>query len=152
MLSLSFILIIAKWICIGRYKEVEIPVLSFHYIRWWLIDRLIEVWELFVGKLIKDTPLLWLVYFLLGAKIHPSTKLDAFIREFDLVKIGAHSKVECNLVCLCFSSWESDDSLRLLFRRIQVGRKCVIRGLVGTGACIGDLSYIERLAAVPEGA
>jgi len=152
MLSLSFILIIAKWICIGRYKEIEIPVLSFHYIRWWLIDRLIEVWELFVGKLIKDTPLLWLVYFLLGAKIHPSTKLDAFIREFDLVKIGAHSKVECNLVCRCFSSWESDDSLRLRFRRIQVGRKCVIRGLVGIGACIGDLSYIERLAAVPEGA
>jgi len=152
MLSLTFTLIIAKWVCIGRYKEIEIPVLSFQYIRWWFIDRLTEVWELFVGKVIKDTPLLWLVYFSLGAKIHPSTKLDAFIREFDLVEIGAHSEVKLDLVCRRFSLWESDDGLRLRFRRIQVGRQCVIRGLVGIGACIGDLSYIERLAAVPEGA
>jgi hypothetical protein len=94
MLSFSLMVVAAKWVVIGRYKAQQVSFPSVQSLRWWIIDRLVHIWEIFVGKIILDTPLINLFYFLLGARLHPLAQIDAFVREFDMVEIGAYTKLQ----------------------------------------------------------
>jgi len=152
MLSFSCFIVICKWVIIGRYRERAISVPSFPYFQWWFVDRLVHVWERWVGRFIKDTPLLWLFYWLLGATIHPSVALNAFIREFDLIKIDGHSKIDHDLACRRFRPWLKDELLQLVFRGVEIGSNCTIKGLVLPGGIVQDGSDVENLSAVGEGA
>jgi hypothetical protein len=79
---------------VGKYKEGILRMTSIAYIQWWFVDRNVALWEVWVGRIIKDTLLMNLSYFMIGAKIHQSATIDAFIREFDLVEVGQNASVE----------------------------------------------------------
>eukprot|EP00121_Abeoforma_whisleri_P004182 Awhi_evm1s3778 len=52
--SFSVIMILCKWIIIGRYSDnVTIPLNTVEFLRWWWIDRLVEFWEVYMGRWIK---------------------------------------------------------------------------------------------------
>ncbi|CAB9498234.1 Putative fatty-acid--CoA ligase FadD21 [Seminavis robusta] len=149
-LSLTFELIAIKWIVIGRYTAKEISVPSIAFVQWWFIDNFVRCWEIWVGNFLRGTPLITVVYNLLGASIHPSASIDCFIREFDLVTVGAESSCEQQPRCRKFSPWE-EQGLSLRFRPVSVGMNCTVAGHLEPGVSIGDRCHVENLSAVAEG-
>jgi len=106
MLCFSIIVILIKWIVVGRYCNntvlLKVPY-SMQYLRWWFVDRIIHLWEIWVGSFLKETLFLWFFYYCMGADIHPSVKLSAFLREFDLITIGEGAFIESVIRCRQFS-------------------------------------------------
>jgi len=153
-LSLSLAVVGLKWLVVGRYRnnvQVQLPS-SMYYLRWWFVDRLMDVWELLVGQFLLDTKFVWLFYWLLGAKIDWTAKINAFVREFDLVTIGAGSSIKHQIRCRKFVHSEGGGKPSLRFRSISVGDNCTIRGMLGPGVCVGNGSEITKLSSVVEGA
>ncbi|CAB9510351.1 D-alanine--D-alanyl carrier protein ligase [Seminavis robusta] len=149
IISFSIILVLCKTLIIGKYHPQEINLMSWDYLRWWFIDRLLHIWELFAGRFLLETKCAWLFYWLLGADIAWSVKIDAFIRECDLVSIGANSSVGHAIRCRKFRPW-TEDSLSMVFLPIDIGSDCKISGMVSPGATIGAGCKLERLAVVEE--
>jgi len=152
MICFTTIVILSKWIVVGRYKVHLARVPSLAYLRWWFVDRLIHTFEFWVGRFIKDSILLWLVYTLMGAKIHPTAKLDAFVREFDLVSIGPHVALQHQIRCRKFGSWnKDDDGPRLWFRSTTIESQATVRGMVSLGSTVGVKSHVDKLCVLDEG-
>jgi acetyltransferase-like isoleucine patch superfamily enzyme len=101
----------------------------------------------------QDTLLLWLFYWLMGAKIHPSVKLGAFVREFDLVKNKEEAYIDYHIQCRKFGPWkDEEEGPRLSFRRISVQKNSVIGGMLSPGVTIGEAAKVEESSVVFEGA
>ena len=60
----------------------------FHCTLFLTVVSFIHLFEHRVGRFIKNTPLINLIYVLMGAKINLSASIDTFVREFDLVEVG----------------------------------------------------------------
>ncbi|CAB9527399.1 D-alanine--D-alanyl carrier protein ligase [Seminavis robusta] len=150
-LSFSIMVVLCKILVVGVYRHQAINLMSRHYLKWWFVDRLMHVWELFVGRFLLETKFAWLFYWLLGADIAWSTKIDAFIRECDLVSVGANSSVGHAIRCRKFRPW-TEGSPRMVFRPITVGPNCKVSGMLSPGAVIGAGSIVEKLTVVEEGA
>ena len=102
-----------------------------------------------MGTYLKETPFMWLVYSLLGAKIHPSASLNAFIREFDLVKIGRYVTIDYQIRCRKFGPWEENtEGPTLRFRNISIEDQCVIKGHVSPGVKMGEGSHLEKISSL----
>lgn len=153
MVSYSFLLLLLKWALIGKYRARRVSLPSKTYICWWLVDRAVHYWELLVGFLIHDTPLLRLYYVMLGAKIHQSAQIRGFIREFDLVKIGRNAILEQNIRCRLFSTTSSQGrgTFTVRFRPTCIERGVIIRGCLCPGAKVGEKSFVQKHSVVPEG-
>mmetsp|Transcript_24412 Transcript_24412/g.35892 ORF Transcript_24412/g.35892 Transcript_24412/m.35892 type:complete len:143 (-) Transcript_24412:30-458(-) len=119
-------------------------VYSTAYLRWWFMDRLVHLWEQWVGAFIVDTPLIWIFCRLMGGKIHPRTQIKAFIREFDVVTIGEGSEIKYPIRCRRFGPWRDTKGPTLRFRRIKVGDGCVVEGVVGLGSEIGESVHLDK--------
>ncbi len=151
MTSYSMSVIVLKWAVIGRYQEGIISVTNIKYLQWWYVDRAVELWERWVGRYIIETPLINLFYFLMGANVHRSVAVDAFIREFDLVTIQEGASLQCSISCRNFGQWCADKGPSLRFRRTIIRQNCIVDGKVCLGSSIGSGAYIEKFAAIPEG-
>ncbi len=84
----SILVFIAKWTLIGQYTEAHIPFGSIMFYRWWLVDRLVHIWEMFVGIYIVGTYWLWLFYKQMGADLPRGCQVQTYLRDFDLVSVG----------------------------------------------------------------
>ena len=154
MVSYSLLVALFKWLIIGRYTEGIVGVPSFAFLRWWFVDRSVALWEFFVGRFVKDTPLINLFYTLMGANIHRSASVNTFIREFDLVTIGENASVEYQIHCRKFGAWDvhSAEKASLNFRQTSVGKNSVVKGMLCPGVTVGEGSLIEKQSVVAEGA
>lgn len=86
--SLSCLVIIIKWLVVGRYVPGRLVVpRSMAFLQWWFVDRLMDQWERFVGNYVRDSILLNLFYLCMGCNVALNAKLNAFLREFDLIYI-----------------------------------------------------------------
>ncbi len=88
-INYSVLVFAAKWIQIGQYKEAHIPFQSMAFYCWWLVDRLVHIWEMFVGGYVFGTYWLWLFYYLLGADLPMGCHIHSYLREFDLISVGS---------------------------------------------------------------
>ncbi|CAB9504956.1 Putative fatty-acid--CoA ligase FadD21 [Seminavis robusta] len=154
-ITFTLLVCLSKWIVIGKYTAQEVPVSSLYYVRWWFVDRAVHLWEMLTGRYVKGTPWLWLFYSMMGCKVHSSSKLDCFLREFDLLDIGENAEISFGIKCRKFGPWQESGRYAgcptLRFRPIRIGGGCVVKGQVGPGVVLGDDSKVEKLAAVPEG-
>ncbi|CAB9508018.1 D-alanine--D-alanyl carrier protein ligase [Seminavis robusta] len=141
-----------KFVVIGMYQQKQIELLSWDYIRWWFMDRLIEVWESFVGQFVLETKFIWVFYWLLGADLAWSAKVESYIREFDLVKVGSYATVGYPIRCRKFSLSTGSSGPRLTFHPVIIGKDSQVSGMVSLGAVIGEGSKVEKLSVVEEGA
>ncbi|CAB9501939.1 D-alanine--D-alanyl carrier protein ligase [Seminavis robusta] len=148
--SFSMLVVVVKYAVVGKYRHQEINLMSWDYIQWWFVDRLIHVWELLVGQFLLETKFVWLFYWLLGADIAWSARVDKFIREWDLVSIGRNTTVGYALKCRKFRPL-TNESPKLIFRPIIIRPDCQVSGMICPGAVIGAGSKIERLTVVEEG-
>ncbi|CAB9525429.1 7a-methyl-1,5-dioxo-octahydro-1H-inden-4-yl [Seminavis robusta] len=151
LISFSIIVVFCKYAVVGTYLHRQIEILSWGYLQWWFVDRLLEVWEYFVGQFIVETKFIWIFYWLLGADLAWSTRIESFLREFDLVTIGENAVISHPIKCRKFSK-STETGLTVTFRPIFVGKSCQVSGMVSPGASIGDDSKVEKLSVVEEGA
>jgi len=149
MFSLSVLVFICKWLIIGRYEEKQVPVSSIYFVRYWILDHLLCLWEYLVGWTIRDTPLIILFYKLMGAKISWDSSINSFLRECDLIEVGTGTKLNGDIICHRYLSWKDGEFLRL--RRIQIGDHSEVRGIVMLGSSIGNQCMINTTALVCEG-
>eukprot|EP00957_Ditylum_brightwellii_P200612 15293126-Ditylum_brightwellii.AAC.1 len=135
-------MIVCKWLVVGRYCAKMIAVPSTDYLCWWFVDRLVEVWEEWVGVFVKDSPLLWIIYMLMGASIPHETKISAFIREADLVTVGSGASIDHQIRCRKFGPWQDHQQSRregptMRFRPISIGHGSSVQGMVSPGVSLG---------------
>jgi aryl carrier-like protein len=95
MCTYTIAIILVKWILVGRYVPGRYALWSKEFAKWWFVDRLLEVWEIFVGSYFLDTPFLNLFYKSLGVQCDlASVRFSSFVREFDLVHIEKNARVK----------------------------------------------------------
>ncbi len=152
MLSFSICTIALKWLVIGRYREGEVAVFSTRYLQWWMVDRFVEVWNVWVGRFLLDTPLINVFYAFMGANLDWTASVDSFVSEFDLVEVKEYASVEYPIKCRMFGEWSSNVKPTLRFRSISIGKQSTLKGFASPGTAVGDRSTIKKLASVPEGA
>lgn len=154
MLSFSLLVVALKWLVVWKYREGVVSVPSPLYFRWWVVDRAVSFWEYWVGRFVLNTPLIKFFYILMGAKIHSSASIEAFVREFDLVSIGEDTSLQFQVHCRKYGNFEKnrEDFASLRFRSTSIGASCIVKGMVSPGASVGDDSFVECLAVVQEGA
>ncbi|CAB9527783.1 D-alanine--D-alanyl carrier protein ligase [Seminavis robusta] len=153
LLSFSLIVVLCKTIIIGKYIPRQFGLLTWDYIQWWFVDRMMHMWEVLVGRYVLETKFAWTFYWLLGAELAFSTNIDGFMREFDLIKIGKDASLKHLLHCRKFHLSNGDtDSPSMTFRPIIIGKNSTISGMVSPGASIGDGCKVEKLTCVEEGA
>eukprot|EP01052_Picozoa_sp_SAG31_P006780 SAG31_NODE_315_length_17848_cov_18.145811_10_plen_1310_part_00 len=149
IMAFTLAIVLLKWCCVGRYKAGDVPLYSAAHLRWWLIDQLLEFWETWVGYFLSGLFYLNIFYKILGgSKIDASAKISAFLREPDLVSIGAGSSISGRLYTRRFGRSV------LHFDRIVVGARCTIKSqsVLTPGCCVGDDTVLEALSAVARGA
>jgi acyl-CoA synthetase (AMP-forming)/AMP-acid ligase II len=153
MASFTVVVLLTKWTIIGVYSQRHIVVPSYPYLQWWFVDRLVDMWEFWVGRFFVGTPILNLVYILLGAKVSLYAKLDGFVREFDLITVGSSvSYRHRSLRARKFASWScSESGPKITLRPIVIGDNSMVRGMLQPGVTIGENSTVEKLAVVLEG-
>jgi len=84
----SVIIVLTKWLIIGKIKEGDYPLWGWYYFRWWLWKT---VKRLMPSEFIVETPLYPKYLRLLGVKVHPSAQLSLLpIAAEDLVTIDAN--------------------------------------------------------------
>lgn len=91
--------IAAKWLIIGRYKAGKYPLWGTMYLKWWIVEQLINIMG--KGFFRDDLPIIgpYLVrwyYILMGAKIGKDVKIhkDAKIGQADLLSIGDNVAID----------------------------------------------------------
>jgi hypothetical protein len=66
----TLLAIAIKWLLLGRQRAgVLKPRGSFAFYRWWAVQRIWAVWDASAGPFLLDTPLINVVYMLLGARV-----------------------------------------------------------------------------------
>ena len=146
--------IAAKWMIIGRYKAGKYPLWGAMYLRWWLVEQIVNI----AGKGVfrDDLPivgshLVRLYYVMMGATIGSNVKIhkDARIGTVaDLLVIGDDVTID-NATCRPFSLEEG----HFVLLPIHIGRACSV-GVKATlapgtmmqpGTCLGPLSSSHEM-------
>ncbi|CAB9502592.1 non-ribosomal peptide synthetase [Seminavis robusta] len=152
ILSFSVIVVICKVAVVRKYQSQQFELLSWNFVCWWFVDRILDIWESLVGQFLLETKFIWIFYKVLGADLAWSAKIESHIREFDLVTIGDNSVISHPMKSRKFSHANRDANPKITFYPIVVGKNCKISGMVSPGAKIGDGSKVEKLSVVDEGA
>jgi hypothetical protein len=95
---------------------------------------------------VRGTPLLTLFYTLMGARVHRTAKLNAFVREFDLVRIGPHATHAGSIQARIFTSQRT-----LRFRPVVLEEGSLLDGIARPGVRLGKRSSVAKLSVVSEG-
>jgi len=149
MKSLTILFVVAKWLIVGRRRASVIQINSFAYLRWWTIDRLYDLWYIFVGRFFQDTVLINFCYWALGAEICASTKLDTKLYEPDLISIGSNCSVKCAGVY--GRVFDSARELRFAPVKIQNGARITSNCVLMPGTIVGERTVLEPNSAAPTG-
>ena len=84
--ELILVILIGKWVLIGKYKNGKYKLYGFYYFRWWMVSILFQVFKPAL-QVFKDTIILKLFYLLSGMKFGKNVKISTYLLEtWDLVK------------------------------------------------------------------
>ena len=147
LFAFSLVVIIMKWIIIGRYKRSRHALYSWYFMRWWTIDRLMDLWENLMGRYILDSFFANIFYKLMGADICMNNEIKSFIREPDLIKLGSGTTLKGRVYCRLI---EPDF---MWFDTVDIGNLCVIDSMsvVLPGTVITHQTEIRPGSVVLEG-
>ena len=139
--------VMVKWIIVGRYTEGVLGMQTFGFLQWWFLDRVFDMWDMWVGYFIGDTIMQLIVYKCLGLDIGWGST-PPFLREFDLVSIGAS--------CDCGSGKVSNSVIehgRVRLRRVKIGDGCTLKTLsrVMPGCTLCAHTTLQPLTIMLEG-
>lgn len=137
-----------KWLLIGKFREMEAPLWSWAYFRWWLVNFFLApsrgVAAAFLG-----TPFAPFFYRLLGAKIGNHVYLGVPLHETDLITIedGASLAAGVMINTRCIER----GMLRL--RPIHIGKHAFIghETIISGGVHVGESCILHPLSCLAEG-
>ena len=145
------VLLAAKWVLIGRYKEAKHDIYSLFYLRHWLVERIAD------GTIIgTETPpgtsvafhfLRNLVLRALGADVALTAMIFTRVVAFDLVSVG-HLATVNGLKCLTAVNYGEG---KMVLRSISVGEGAFVgaNSLLEPGSRVAAASHVEALSMVP---
>ncbi|KAI9331633.1 hypothetical protein BDR26DRAFT_666646 [Obelidium mucronatum] len=121
-LVFPFIGVLAKWVVIGRYHAGSYPLWGQYYLRWWLVDQLLLIFD---AGIFRSSDKLFCIYLrMMGAQVVDlSSKIDSktVIREFDLIQIYPNCAISKSIV----RGFTVDAGLMIL-KPVRIGRGCII--------------------------
>lgn len=91
IMAYSAEVIALKWLIVGTYKPAAYARGSKEYLRWWLFDRIVELWEAWAAVWLTETIYLNFIYRMMGANVDMGANVATFVREFDLVTMKCGS-------------------------------------------------------------
>lgn len=123
MVTFTVMVVILKWVVVGTYVQNSHSMWSPAFFRWWFMDRLVSVWECFVGSFLFDTPHLNMFYMAMGCNIDiSSVRLKLFLREFDLFTAEPNTCIGGIVSCRVI------DARGLIMRSIVVQKDTEVKG------------------------
>jgi non-ribosomal peptide synthetase-like protein len=145
--------VIVKWLLLGRMKPGRHPLWGWYYLRFWFVRQLTRAVAV---KYLAGTPLLCLMYRMLGARIGRDVFLgSAGLATPDLLVVGDESSVGFDTSI--DGSWVEDGMLHLapitVGKGCHVGNRSVLGGhtVMEDGSILGDLSYLAEGDRIPAG-
>lgn len=127
------IVILLKWLIIGKYKEGDYPLWGSYYFRWWFVCTLQKIVP---TQFINGTPLYPLLLRMFGAKVASNAQLSNLtIGAEDLVTISSDASLSSQVV---LNNAVVEDGL-LKLRTIYIGEHAYI----GSSAVISGDTVIE---------
>ncbi len=153
LLALSFIVCMclqiaaAKWILLGRIKPGRHSLHSMFYVRWWLMDKFMQL-SLDIVHPLYATVYLNPWYRLLGVKLGVRAEVStASSISPDLIELGD----ECFIADAVMLGVPRIADFELVLERTRVGRRAFIgnSALLPSGSCVGDDVLIGCLSVPP---
>ncbi|MDO5499878.1 MAG: amino acid adenylation domain-containing protein, partial [Propionibacteriaceae bacterium] len=144
MLLLS---IMAKWAIIGRYRPGAYPLWGSYYIRWWIVQRFVEVSG--HGRL-AGTPFMSIYYRLMGAKVGRNCVLGTeHCSTFDTIRIGDDTAIGPETHLLGYRV----ENGYLVIDTVDIGNGCFIgaHSALGLGVCMDDGSRLDDMSLLADG-
>ncbi|RZK57018.1 MAG: hypothetical protein EOO59_09380, partial [Hymenobacter sp.] len=141
------LVVVFKWLVIGRFQAGEYPLWGFYYYRFWVVKKLVEAAP---TQLLSATPFLAVFYRLLGAKIGENVYLGSTrLMCFDLLSIGDGASIAREAGLLGYRI-ERD---RLIIGPIAVGRDAYVglRSIMEGSTSLGDEAELDDLSALAAG-
>ena len=148
MFALSVLTVLMKWIVIGRYRVVTVTTTGTFFLRWWLVDRLLDQYDMWSGVFIYDTILMNVFCLAMGANVAMTAKIKTLPREFDLITIGDHAVVSGMVYCRLFAPTKI-----LRFERVVIGQRVDVTSsaIVMPGSKLDHGSVLDHGAATAPG-
>jgi non-ribosomal peptide synthetase-like protein len=153
----ALIVIVLKWVLMGRYRPGEQPLWSTFVWRTELISGLQEnLSDLFLVNKLTGTPLVCWFFRMMGAKIGKRVYLGTTqFTEYDLVEIG--DDVALNTDCTIQTHLFEDRVMKMA--PIKIGDRCSVGGMslvlyatrMENGSTLGDLSLLMKGEVLPPG-
>ena len=153
----TLVMILLKWIIIGKYKPAKKPLWS-HYV--WRSELITGIYEnflvLFFLNLLTGTPFIKYPLRLLGCKIGKRACLfTTQITEFDLIKLG--DDVALNDNCTLQTHLFEDRVMKMSF--VDIGNNCSVGGMavvlydskMEDRSSLEPLSVLMKSETLPEG-
>lgn len=154
-LSASLLMVVFKWLMMGRYRPCERPLWSPFVWRTEAVTALLDNFASpFFLDLLAGTPFICWFFRLLGAKIGRRVYLDTTeLTEFDLIRIG--DDVVVNLDCTLQTHLFEDRVMKM--STIEVGAGCHLGSMsvvlydthLAPGSSLDDLSLVMKGESLP---
>jgi len=138
------LIIVAKWLIIGRYKAGDYPLWGRYYFRCWLVERLLDLIPI---DLLSNSPLYSHALRLLGATIGHNVDLGTIhIGAFDLLTIGDGSSLGSGTLI----NNRTYDGKMMRLRPVVCGSNVYIGActVLNGGVHIGDHAEIQDMAQI----
>ena len=142
-----FLIVVLKWILLGRLKAGRYPLWGWFYLRWWFVRAVESVIPI---NYLVGTPLLGFYARMMGAKIGRAVHLGSdTLGTYDLMSIGDGTSISSDSSMHGYSV--ADGYLTL--GPITIGRECYIgtRTLLREGVTMEDGSSLGDLSMLPVG-
>lgn len=143
----SMIILLTKWLVIGKIKEGDYPLWGWYYFRWWLWKT---VKRLMPSEFIVETPLYPKYLKLLGVKVHPSAQLSLLpIAAEDLVTIDEN--VNTSSGCSIDNASVENGILRIRKVHIKAHAYLGSSAIVCGDTIIEEFGELQDLSCLNEG-
>lgn len=143
----SIIILLTKWLVIGKIKEGDYPLWGWYYFRWWLWKT---IKRLMPSEFIVETPLYPKYLKLLGVKVHPSAQLSLLpIAAEDLVTIDENVTTSSG----CSIDNASVENGILKIRKVHIKAHAYLgsSAIVCGGSTIEEFGELQDLSCLNEG-
>ncbi|CAB1113754.1 unnamed protein product [Ectocarpus sp. CCAP 1310/34] len=143
--SFTVMVIVAKWLVLGRQAQGCIPLGTHVYLSWWYTNTMLSVWETTGGRWLLDTKLAILFYRMMGAKVAWSASVKGFLREFDSIHIREGAEVAGELYARRF------EASYMLVMPIVIGEGATVASgaVVYGGTNVGEYCVVSPLTVIP---
>merc|ERR1719181_2353769 len=137
---LPYMAVLQKWVIVGRYRPCALARYSMAFYRWWLVDRIVELYEGWAGIWFGETIICNYYMWLFGSKVHMSANIAVSYRECDLVTVGDDADIQAAII----PRLVTPDGV--VMHRIHIGHACKIDAAIPPNVVVEDGATVDFFA------